>query len=109
MATWLVPPPWSQAVRQRWVKGHMLAIAPGPWRLGRVVSSDQGGGSPLPAGGAVRRVGAENLGYGEQLIDLVGQALPDVVLTETSECPARTVRQQRAGSSRGSPGLASWC
>jgi glycine/D-amino acid oxidase-like deaminating enzyme len=34
MATGLVPPPWSRAVRQRWVKGHMLATAPGPWRLG---------------------------------------------------------------------------
>jgi glycine/D-amino acid oxidase-like deaminating enzyme len=51
MTTGLVPPPWSRAVRQRWVKGHMLAIAPGPWRLGSVVNSDLGGGSPLPSGG----------------------------------------------------------
>jgi glycine/D-amino acid oxidase-like deaminating enzyme len=51
MATGLVPPPWSRAMRQRWVKGHMLATAPGPWRLGSVVSSDLGGGSPLPGGG----------------------------------------------------------
>jgi D-amino-acid dehydrogenase len=53
MATGLVPPPWSQGVRQRWVKGHMLATAPGPWRLSSVVSSDQGGGSPLPSGGVL--------------------------------------------------------
>jgi glycine oxidase len=51
MATGLVPPPWSRLVRQRWVKGHLLAIAPGPWRLGSVVSSDVGGGKPLPGGG----------------------------------------------------------
>jgi len=51
MATGLVPPPWSREVRQRWVKGHMLAIAPGPWRLGSVVSGDLGGGKPLSGGG----------------------------------------------------------
>jgi glycine/D-amino acid oxidase-like deaminating enzyme len=51
MATGLVPPPWSQAVRQGWVKGHLLATAPGPWRLTSVVRGDEGGGSPLPGGG----------------------------------------------------------
>jgi glycine oxidase len=51
MATGLVPPPWSQVVRQGWVKGHLLATAPGPWRLTSVVRSDQGGSSPLPGGG----------------------------------------------------------
>jgi glycine/D-amino acid oxidase-like deaminating enzyme len=51
MATGLVPPPWSRAVPQRWVKGHMLATAPGPWRLGSIISSDRGGGGPLPGGG----------------------------------------------------------
>jgi glycine/D-amino acid oxidase-like deaminating enzyme len=51
MATGLVPPPWSRLVRQGLVKGHLLAIAPGPWRLTSVVSSDHGGASPLPSGG----------------------------------------------------------
>src|SRR5256885_9405496 len=51
MATALVPPPWSDGVDQRWVKGHMLALAPGPWRLASTVSSDGfGGGNPLPDG-----------------------------------------------------------
>ena len=50
-ATGLVPAPWSDGVEQHWVKGHMLALAPGPWRLGSVVSSDGfGGGNPLPDG-----------------------------------------------------------
>jgi D-amino-acid dehydrogenase len=31
----------------------MLALAPGPWRLGSVVSSDLGGGTPLPGGAIV--------------------------------------------------------
>jgi glycine oxidase len=53
LATGLVPPPWGYDVRQRWVKGHMLAVAPGPWRLGSVLSSDLGGGTPLPDGGIV--------------------------------------------------------
>jgi glycine/D-amino acid oxidase-like deaminating enzyme len=51
VATGLVPKPWSQTIRQRWVKGHLLATAPGLWRLGSVVSSDQGAVSPLPGGG----------------------------------------------------------
>ncbi len=51
MATGLIPPPWSRLVRQGLVKGHLLAIAPGPWRLTSVVSSDHGGASPLPSGG----------------------------------------------------------
>ncbi len=53
LATGLVPPPWSYDVRQRWVKGHMLAVAPGPWRLDSVLASDLGGGAPLPGGGIV--------------------------------------------------------
>jgi glycine/D-amino acid oxidase-like deaminating enzyme len=51
MATGLVPPPWSDGVDQHWVKGHMLALAPGPWRLASTVSSDgNGSGNPLPDG-----------------------------------------------------------
>jgi glycine oxidase len=53
MATGLVPEPWAAGVAQRWVKGHMLAVAPGPWRLGSVVSSDLGGGAPQPGGAIV--------------------------------------------------------
>ncbi|WP_433085098.1 NAD(P)/FAD-dependent oxidoreductase [Dactylosporangium sp. CA-052675] len=53
VATGLVPPPWHQGVPQRWVKGHMLAIAPGPWRLGSVLAGPYGGGTPLPGGGIV--------------------------------------------------------
>jgi glycine/D-amino acid oxidase-like deaminating enzyme len=53
MATGLVPEPWSAGVPQRWVKGHMLATAPGPWRLGSVLSAPAGGGTPLPGGGVV--------------------------------------------------------
>jgi glycine/D-amino acid oxidase-like deaminating enzyme len=51
VSTGLVPAPWSHGVEQHWVKGHMLALAPGPWRLGSVVSSDGfGGGNALPDG-----------------------------------------------------------
>jgi glycine/D-amino acid oxidase-like deaminating enzyme len=53
VATGLVPPPWHREVRQRWVKGHMLALAPGPWRLGSVLAGPFGGGTPLPGGGVV--------------------------------------------------------
>ncbi|WP_426511073.1 NAD(P)/FAD-dependent oxidoreductase [Dactylosporangium sp. McL0621] len=53
VATGLVPPPWHQGVPQRWVKGHMLALAPGPWRLGSVLAGPYGGGTPLPGGGVV--------------------------------------------------------
>ncbi|MFI5908922.1 NAD(P)/FAD-dependent oxidoreductase [Dactylosporangium sp. NPDC051541] len=53
VATGLVPPPWHRGVPQRWVKGHMLAVAPGPWRLGSVLSGPFGGGTPLPGGGVV--------------------------------------------------------
>jgi glycine/D-amino acid oxidase-like deaminating enzyme len=53
MATGLVPPQWAGGVRQRWVKGHMLAVAPGPWRLTSTVSSALGGGRPLPGGGVL--------------------------------------------------------
>jgi glycine oxidase len=53
MATGLVPPPWSAGVPQRWVKGHMLAFAAGPWRLGSVLAGPFGGGSPQPDGGVV--------------------------------------------------------
>jgi glycine/D-amino acid oxidase-like deaminating enzyme len=38
-------------VRQGWVKGHLLATGPGPWRLTSIVHSDQDGACPLPAGG----------------------------------------------------------
>jgi glycine/D-amino acid oxidase-like deaminating enzyme len=50
MATGLVPPPWSSGIAQRWVKGHMVAVAPGPWWLGSVVAGERGGGTPLPDG-----------------------------------------------------------
>jgi glycine oxidase len=48
MATGLPPKPWE--TRQRWIKGHMIAIAPGPWRLASVLSGPLGGGTPLPDG-----------------------------------------------------------
>ncbi|MEV6929948.1 FAD-binding oxidoreductase [Dactylosporangium sp. NPDC051485] len=53
VATGLVPRPWHTGVVQRWVKGHMLAVAPGPWRLGSVLAGPYGGGTPLPGGGVV--------------------------------------------------------
>jgi glycine/D-amino acid oxidase-like deaminating enzyme len=49
-ATGLVPPPWDEGVAQRWVKGHMVAVAPGPWRLGSVLAGPLGGGAPLADG-----------------------------------------------------------
>jgi glycine oxidase len=52
-ATGLVPPPWDAGVRQRWVKGHMVAVAPGPWRLGSVLAGPLGGGTPLADGTVV--------------------------------------------------------
>jgi glycine oxidase len=52
LATGLLPAPWGEGVPQRWVKGHMVALAPGPWRLGSVLSGPLGGGTPL-AGGTV--------------------------------------------------------
>jgi glycine oxidase len=52
-ATGLVPAPWSDGIPQRWVKGHMLATAPGPWRLGSVLAGTSGGGTPLPDGRVV--------------------------------------------------------
>jgi len=52
-ATGLVPPPWDENVAQRWVKGHMVAVAPGPWRLGSVLSGPLGGGTPLADGTVV--------------------------------------------------------
>jgi glycine/D-amino acid oxidase-like deaminating enzyme len=48
MATGLLPEPWH--TRQRWVKGHMVAVAPGPWRLNSVLAGPLGGGTPLPDG-----------------------------------------------------------
>ncbi|NMO56128.1 FAD-binding oxidoreductase [Actinoplanes sp. TBRC 11911] len=48
MATGLLPEPWR--TRQRWVKGHMVAVAPGPWRLGSVLAGPLGGGTPLGDG-----------------------------------------------------------
>jgi len=53
MATGLVPEPWAAGVVQRRVKGHMLAVAPGPWRLSSVLSSEVGGGAPQPGGAIV--------------------------------------------------------
>ena len=49
VATGLVPPPWGRTVPQRWVKGHMVAVGPGRWRLGSVLGG-LGGGTPLPGG-----------------------------------------------------------
>jgi glycine oxidase len=53
IATGLVPEPWSAGVRQRWIKGHMLAVGPGPWRLGSVLAGPLGGGTPLADGSIV--------------------------------------------------------
>jgi glycine/D-amino acid oxidase-like deaminating enzyme len=53
MATGLVPAPWSDGVRQAWVKGHMVALAPGPWSLTSVLSGPIGGGTPLPGGAVI--------------------------------------------------------
>jgi glycine oxidase len=53
VATGLVPRPWGVAVPQRWVKGHMVAVAAGPWRLGSVLAGPVGGGTPLPGGQVV--------------------------------------------------------
>jgi glycine/D-amino acid oxidase-like deaminating enzyme len=50
LATGLVPPPWDEGIEQRWVKGHMVAVAPGPWRLGSVLAGPLGGGTPLADG-----------------------------------------------------------
>lgn len=43
VATGLVPAPWDAGVPQRWVKGHMAAVAPGPWRLSSVLSGPLAG------------------------------------------------------------------
>jgi len=53
VATGLVPAPWDAGVPQRWVKGHMAAVAPGPWRLSSVLSGPLGGGTPLDDGTVV--------------------------------------------------------
>ena len=53
VATGLLPRPWHQVVPQKWVKGHMLALARGPWRLRSVLAGSFGGGTPLPWGGVV--------------------------------------------------------
>jgi glycine/D-amino acid oxidase-like deaminating enzyme len=50
VATGLVPAPWSAGVPQRWIKGHMVAVGPGPWHLGSVLAGPLGGGTPLPDG-----------------------------------------------------------
>lgn len=50
MATGLVPAPWAEGVPQRWIKGHMLAVGPGPWQLGSVLAGPLGGGTPLADG-----------------------------------------------------------
>jgi glycine/D-amino acid oxidase-like deaminating enzyme len=47
------PPPWDRTAPQRWVKGHMLAVGPGRWRLGSVLAGPLGGGTPLPGGQVV--------------------------------------------------------
>ncbi|WP_027344309.1 NAD(P)/FAD-dependent oxidoreductase [Hamadaea tsunoensis] len=52
-ATGLVPRPWADGVRQRWAKGHMASVAPGPWRLGSVLAGPVGGGTPLADGSVV--------------------------------------------------------
>lgn len=52
-ATGLMPRPWDDGVEQRWVKGHMVAVAPGPWRLGSVLAGPLGGGTPLADGSVV--------------------------------------------------------
>ena len=53
VATGLVPAPWDAGVPQRWVKGHMAAVAPGPWRLSSVLAGPLGGGTPLGDGTVV--------------------------------------------------------
>jgi glycine/D-amino acid oxidase-like deaminating enzyme len=53
LATGLLPPPWDAGVPQRWVKGHMVAVAHGPWRLGSVLAGPLGGGTPLADGTVV--------------------------------------------------------
>jgi glycine/D-amino acid oxidase-like deaminating enzyme len=53
LATGLVPAPWNAGLTQRWIKGHMLAVAPGPWRLGSVLAGPLGGGTPLGDGAIV--------------------------------------------------------
>ena len=53
VATGLVPAPWATGVPQRWIKGHMLAVGPGPWRLGSVLGGALGGGTPLADGSVV--------------------------------------------------------
>ncbi|GAA4245961.1 glycine oxidase ThiO [Dactylosporangium darangshiense] len=53
VATGLLPRPWHRLVPQRWIKGHMLAVARGPWRLRSVLAGPFGGGTPLPWGGVV--------------------------------------------------------
>jgi glycine oxidase len=53
MATGVVPAPWATGVAQRWIKGHMVAVGPGPWRLGSVLAWPLGGGTPLADGSVV--------------------------------------------------------
>jgi glycine/D-amino acid oxidase-like deaminating enzyme len=53
LATGLVPAPWDAGVPQRWIKGHMLAVAAGPWRLSSVLAGAPGGGAPLRDGTVV--------------------------------------------------------
>jgi glycine/D-amino acid oxidase-like deaminating enzyme len=53
MATGLVPPPWSAGVPQRWVKGHMVALAPSDHGLTSVLAGPIGGGTPLPGGALI--------------------------------------------------------
>jgi len=50
VATGLVPAPWAAGVPQRWVKGHMAAVAPGGWSVGSILAGPLGGGTPLADG-----------------------------------------------------------
>ena len=96
MATGLVPPPWSAGVAQRWVKGHMLAVAPGPWRLGSVLSSPLGGATPQPGGAIV---------CGGTFDD--GDTSPDIRPEPVAELLAGLHRLLPAA--RGAPVTHTWC
>ena len=81
MATGLLPRPWR--TRQRWIKGHMIAVAPGPWRLGSVLGGPLGGGTPLPDGtilcGGTFDDGDLSPAVREEIADPMAQALAAVL------------------------------
>ncbi|WP_432828243.1 FAD-dependent oxidoreductase [Dactylosporangium sp. CA-092794] len=83
LATGLVPAPWDVGVPQRWVKGHMLAVAPGPWRLGSVLAGPFGGGSPLPDGtivcGGTFDEGDQTLDVYPEIADPMAAALATIL------------------------------